>query len=230
MTLSDLKNQWVDTPQHHKHMHELFTELVNNDWGLNDHRTYIETKVFGMGERSFWYLWKLILAELPDNPKLLEIGVFKASTMSLWKMLREDAQVFGVTPLDGRGTGWTEDDYAAHIKNIHNDFGLEQPTLIIGSSTDDSMVYEAMKQSPFDIVYVDGDHSESGALSDFNNYAPMVKIGGYLAIDDCCCDMSMEFGFFQGIQPVQDAFDKWDKSNFEFVCNIVHLRILKRVS
>lgn len=229
MTLHDLKSEWQDNEAFHKTVHEYFVDQVNATPALDTHRTYVETRIFGMGERSFWWLWKLILEELPEQPKLLEIGVFKSATLSLWKLLREDAQVFGVTPLDGRGTGWTEDDYWAHIQKIHTDFDLEFPTLFIGGSEEKEMVNAAYDESPYDVVYVDGDHSESGALLDLQNYAPMVKLGGWLVIDDCCCDMNMEFGYFQGIQSVQDAFDKWDKTGFEFVCNVVHLRVMRRV-
>src|SRR4051812_33847345 len=111
MNLTELKQEYTDIPEFHKAVHEYYTECVNNDIQLCEHRNYIERFVFGMGERSFWWLWKLILADLPQRPRLLELGVFKAGTMSLWKMLRPDAICYGVTPLDGRGTGWMEDDY-----------------------------------------------------------------------------------------------------------------------
>lgn len=229
MSLQEMKDNWVDEPQYHQLIHESFILLVNGTWGLNDHRTYVESNIFGMGERSFWWLWKMLLEELPSNPKLIEVGVFKGATLSLWKMLREDAQVFGVTPLDGRGTGWTDDDYLAHITKIHKDFGLDMPTLFVGGSEESEIIKSAVKKQPYDVVYIDGDHSTEGALSDLNNYSTMVKPGGYLVIDDCCCDMKMPFGYFQGIQEVQDAFDQWHKTGFEFVCNVVHLRVLRRV-
>jgi len=230
MTLADLRDNWQDVPAFHQSIHEHFMALVNADPKLDAHRTYVESKVFGMGERSFWWLWKLLLETLPENPKLLEVGVFKAATMSLWKMLRPDATCYGVTPLDGRGTGWTEDDYFAHITKIHHDFGLDMPILYVGGSAETPIIEQVYHSRPYDIIYVDGDHSEVGALADLNNYARCVKQGGYLVIDDCCCDFHMQFGYFQGIQSVQDAFDQWDSSEFKFVCNVVHLRVLRRIS
>ena len=42
----------------------------------------------------------------------------------------------------------------------------------------------------------------------------------------------MPFGFFQGIQPVTDAVLEWEQTNigkdFEFVFNVVHLKVYKR--
>lgn len=232
MNLSDLKTNRDDTPAYHKHIHELFSQLVTSDPKLNEHRTYVETRVYGMGERSFWWLWKLLLEELPESPSLLEIGVFKAATMSLWKMLRPDSNIFGVTPLDGRGTGWTEDDYAAHIRNIHNDFSLDQPILFVGGSEEDRMI-DAASQHEYDVVYVDGDHSLEGAYSDLVNYTPFIKQGGYLVVDDAACRTHQPFGYFQGIQSVCDALAKWEETElgkeFEFLFNVVHLMIYKKV-
>lgn len=232
MTLAELKSEWADFPEFHKAVHEHYTECVNNDLRLNDHRTYIENRVFGMGERSFWWLWKLLLEELPENPKLLEIGVFKGATMSLWKLLRPDSDCYGVTPLDGRGTGWTEDDYFAHITNIHHDFGLQMPTLYVGGSAEPEMVELSQNTAPYTVVYVDGDHSEAGALSDLVNYAPMVDSGGWLVIDDAACRTAQPWGYFQGIQSVCDALATWERSemakDFEFQFNVVHLMCYKR--
>lgn len=229
MTLQELKSEWADTPEFHKAIHEYFFNEVNGDPKLKAHRDFVEQNIFGMGERSFWRLWKLICEELPKNPKLLEIGVFKAATMSLWKMLRPDATCYGVTPLDGRGTGWTEDDYAAHIKRIHDEFGLDQPNLFIGGSEELEMV-RLSGENEYNVCYVDGDHSHNGALNDLLNYAPMVKSGGWLIVDDAACFTSQPFGYFQGIWDVCRALKHWKEheDEFEFQFNVVHIMVYKR--
>lgn len=231
MNLSELKAQWVDEPGFHKHIHELFTQLVNATPTLKLHRDYVEQRVFGMGERSFWWLWKMICDELPDNPKLLEIGVFKAATVSLWRLLSPHAQCFGVTPLDGRGTGWTEDDYLKHIGTIHEDFGLRLPSLIVGSSQDGTCIASAKSYAPYDVVYIDGSHTYEDALADLDNYAPMVAPGGFLVIDDCNCDMNFPpSGFFTGIDTVTQAKQKWleTQADFEFWVSVVHISVFRR--
>lgn len=228
MTLDDLKNNWTDTPEYHAHIHESFIELVNSNPELCKHRDYVEQNIWGFGERSFWWLWKILLAELPENPGLLEIGVFRAATLSLWKLLRPDAKVFGITPLDTSGDVW-ESDYAADIAKIHDDFGLPQPFIIKGRSDEENVVVKA-NLLQYDVIYVDGDHSLSGALFDLRTYAPMIKPGGYLVVDDAACRTSQPFGYFQGIQPVCDALETWEKeqADFEFQFNVVHLMIFKR--
>ena len=59
----------------------------------------------------------------------------------------------------------------------------ENYTLIEGYSTDDDVIKAAAKQV-YDVLIIDGDHSYAGVKSDFVNYAPMVKRGGYILIDD----------------------------------------------
>lgn len=231
MNLTTLQSEWIDTPEYHSHIHELFTDLVNKDEVLCGHRDWVQNNIWGFGERSFHYLWKLLLSELPESPKILEIGCFRGQTLSLFKLLRPDALVFGITPLDTSGGMW-ESDYGTDIKRIHDKFGVELPVLIIGQSQDDSMVYEAMKQSPFDVVYIDGSHIKSDVDQDFKNYSPMVKFRGYLVVDDAACRTSQPFGFFQGIQDVCDSLSEWEQTEigkeFEFLFNVVHLMIYKR--
>lgn len=232
MNLETLKSDWKDTEEYHKHIHELFCELVNKDEELKAHRDWIDQNVFGFGERSFWWLWILLLAEMPENGKLLEIGVLKGATLSLWKMLRPNASVFGVTPLSTEGGMW-DDDYLAHIKNIHDKFNNGQiPYLFIGLSEDKTIINQVNKMGEYDLIYVDGGHERRHIDNDLLHYAPLVKLGGYLVIDDGCCDMKMPWGYFQGIQPVTDGVIEYminHQEEWEFITNVVHLRVYKRI-
>lgn len=231
MTLTELQRNWTDTPEYHKAIHENFCELVKSDNILHEHRKWVKDHVFGFGADSFPWLWKLLLAELSDMPILLELGVFRGKSISLWRLLRPDALVTGITPLSTDGGMW-DSDYAKDIATIHAKFALKHPHIIPVHSQSERALNSA-SAFQWDLIYVDGDHTYEGALADLNNYSPLVKVGGFLVIDDCACDMHMEFGYFQGIQSVQDAFDTWMQSdmasNFEFVCNVVHLRVMRRV-
>jgi hypothetical protein len=229
MNLIELKQSWQDTPEYHKDVHERFIQLVNGVPVLKEHRDYVETNIWGFGERSFWWLWKLILADVPVKPLLLEVGVFRAATLSLWKLLNPYAIVTGITPLDSSGGVW-ESNYADDIKKIHDDFNLPEPHILKGRS-DNPKIITSASSFLYDVIYIDGDHSFNGCYFDLVNYAPLVKHGGYLVIDDACCDMKMEFGFFQGIADVTDATLKYISENndqWEFICNVVHLRVYKR--
>lgn len=234
MTISDLKNNWQDTPEYHKHIHESFIELVNNDELLNEHRTWVENNVFGFGERSFWWLWKLICDEMPHDAKMLEVGVFKGATISLWQTIPclPGNIVYGISPMDGTGLEWKQDDYRQHIINIHERFEQEMPIIFEGLSEDKEIIETANRVAPFDCVYIDGGHERRHIDNDLHYYAPLVKNGGYLVIDDAACWMNMPFGYFQGIQPVSDGLVDYMKehgSEWEFITNVVHIMVYKRI-
>ena len=206
-----------------------FIKNVNVDEQLKASRDYVETKIWGFGERSFWWLWKLICEELPENPKLLEIGCFRGATLSLWKLLRADSTVYGITPLNTSGGMW-ESDYAADIKKIHDDFGLKQPQIWIGRSDDLGIISKA-QTLVYDVIYIDGGHERVDIDNDLHYYAPGVKQGGYLVVDDAACWMSMPFGYFQGILPVSEGLGDYMQEHgdeWEFIINVVHLMVYKR--
>ena len=230
-TIQDIKNNWGNTEELQKAMHENMCELVDNDHELKLHRDFVQDNVFGFGERSFWWAWKLICAELPENPTLLEIGVFRSATLSLWKLLRPDSKVFGITPLDTSGDMW-ESDYEADIKHIHDKFNLPQPFIFKGRS-DNPEIVAAASSFLYDVVYIDGSHTFEDSLHDLNTYARLVKEGGFLVVDDAASRFNMPFGYFTGIKEVCDALQTWEASagakRFEFCFNVKHLMVYKRV-
>lgn len=229
MNLAEFKMNWRGDPEYHKNIHESFIANVNASPRLCANRDYIEKNVWGFGERSFWWLWKLICDELPKNPNMLEIGVFRGGNLSLWRLLCNDAFIAGITPLSSEGGYW-DSDYDADIKKIHHDMGLHQPVIVQAYSNDETAI-EWAKDKIWDVIYVDGSHTFKDALFDLNTYTPMIKTGGYLIIDDCNTEMNMPFGFFQGHQEVTDAKLEWLRSipPFEFICSVVHISVFKRI-
>jgi len=56
-------------------------------------------------------------------------------------------------------------------------------TVIQRMSTDTEAISRA-KRRQYDLLLIDGDHSEEGVAKDFCAYGPMVKAGGYILFDD----------------------------------------------
>lgn len=227
MTLTELKENWQDIPEYHKYIHEYFIELVNADYTLSTHRDYVQDNIYGLGERSFQYAWKLILETLPPNPRMYEIGVLKGQIISLWKLLRPDAEVWGITPMDSTGDVW-DIDYAEAIRYIHEVFDLDQPNLIKGLSEEPGVIQQAKSLAPFQLGYIDGGHERRHIDNDLEHYAPLIEKGGWLVIDDACCDM--DCGHFPGIKDVTDGTLAYMSVHpeWEFYFNVMHLRIYRR--
>jgi len=236
MTLKEYSKDWVDTPEFHSLIHDTFIGYVNDNPKLKAHRDFVEGNAHGFGERSFGWLYKLMVDEMPSEFKFLEIGIFRGSTLSLFKLLADTAKKkvkrYGVSPMDSSDGHW-ESDYFLDVSLIHQQFNLKKDyTIYHGSSTDTKIIEKAINTEPYDILYIDGSHKYEDVVSDLYYYPSLVKSGGFLLIDDAANRLHMQFGYFQGIQSVSDALYEWEQTDigkeFEFVFNVVHNMLYRR--
>jgi hypothetical protein len=227
-TLNEAYSQWQDTPEAHKRMHDEMVRLVNDTMELKQYRDWIEAKIFGFGERSFLWMWKLIVQELPADFTFLEIGVFRGQILGLIRMLAPEADITGITPLDSTDGHW-ESDYAADIAYLHDTFKLSHPFLIEGLSTDEGVQKVASLQK-YNVIYIDGGHDFSTAYSDIYTYSSFVKIGGYLVVDDCAHKYNLPEGMFRGIEAVSKAVDSLlPNEYYKEMLSVVHNRVFQRI-
>jgi hypothetical protein len=239
---------------------ELFTERTNDTPLLRDHRDWIEAHESGFGDRAFHYLWLLVLQELADTRqeplRMLEIGVYKGQTLSLWSLIARELQLkvelYGISPLVGKppmprlmhrarmlvdslyrqdarvGNLHTDSDFSSDIETVFGQFGLgtEKLTLIRGYSQDEH-VFARVSGLSFDVVYIDGGHRYDEASSDLRMYSPLVRNGGYLVVDDASF---FEPGslFFKGFESVSLATRQLDPGEFRNVLNVGHNRLYQR--
>lgn len=232
MTLQEVKEYWQDNIQVHTSINERFIACVNADEELKAYRDWIESKIFGFGERSFLWLWKLLIDEMPPSFSFLEIGVFRGQIVGLIAILTDRtaraATITGITPLDNTGGHW-ESDYKADIALLHKTFGIVDPDIIKGLSTEQDVISQC--KPPYDIVYIDGGHAYEVVQADIKNYAPMVKPGGYLVIDDCANKYQLPFGYFRGIESVSRAVDEvLPNKDFKEIFSVVHNRVFQRIT
>lgn len=231
-TIKELQEACSDTPETHKLIHEALIAKTNSDPKLKELRDYIESKIFGFGERSFYHLFKLLSDTKTYDMKFLEIGVFRGQTLALMRILKPKAKIYGITPFSTRNDGVTEhweSDYRADVKKLHDYFKLEQPKIIEGLSTTLDVVNEASKQS-WDMIYIDGGHDYETAKSDVFTYSSFVKLGGYLIIDDCANKYNLPEGMFRGIETVSRAVDELlPNEYYKEICSVVHIRVFQRI-
>lgn len=230
-TIKKLKAEWEDTEQYHQYIKDLFESLVDGYPELKLHRDFIEVNGYGFGERAFWWAWKLILDEITsDIPKLLEIGVYRSATLSLWRLLKPVAAIYGITPLNTTGD-YPDFDYRQDIKDIHNHFNQQHPNIIEGLSNDSFSLNNAKTIGPFDLTYLDGGHEYLTVIADLVNYTPMIKPGGFLVMDDAAHYTHQKWGEFQGHETVSRALRDFMENNggdWDFITNVVHIMIYRR--
>lgn len=234
MTLQDLKDVWRNSDYVNKGIHEAFVQKTNSTPELKAHRDWVEQNIFGFGERSFHWLHQIVVNEMPETFKFLEIGGFRMQVVSLYQILADKAgkkvDRYCVSPMSGMDGHW-ESDYFADSKRIHDQFNIPNDyKLFHGSSTDSAIIAETSASAPYDVVYIDGGHTYEVVKSDLENYVKLVKPGGYLIIDDCSNNLQMWPGCFPGIASVSRAVDEFmpAQTDFEHIGAVMHNRIWKR--
>jgi hypothetical protein len=244
-TLAEALAAYEDTPECHRRIWDTCLANVQATPFLKAHRDFVEEGGYGYGERPFHWLWKLLVDEMPDGFKALEIGVFQGQVLSLLRLCADQAgkacSLTGITPLSSEGDlglPHPEMDYLARIRALHARFGLKAPTLIKGLSFDPRVQHLAEVGGPYDLIYVDGCHDYHVALDDLRSYAPMLKLGGYLVIDDAACDLQIPNGLipqdWTGMPQVTDAKRVFledaheDLHGFAPVFSVGHVVVLQR--
>ena len=241
MNLGHEASKWVDTEEYNGDIVRRFTEYVNADAELKAHRDFVEKHVYGFGERAFHWAWKLLVDEMPQSFRFLEIGVWKGQALSVMRLLANrttrDAYILGVTRLDSFSgpTGvfpkFPDDDYANHIKSLHDHFEQEQPHIYVGDSTDEKTHQDIEAMELFDIVYLDGCHEYAYVANDLKFYSQRVKPGGFLVIDDSANFLQQPYGFFQGIQDVSRATREIIEPDpdYKHLLACMHLRVFRKL-
>lgn len=249
-TLEEFIAYWKangDKPETHQHIYDVFQKAVDDDSELKAHRHHIKAHGLGFGTDGFHWMWKLIVDSMPEHFSMLEIGVWAGQIPSLVELLAsrtgKHAEVFGVSTFDGRGINENGSDYRAVTLKLFEDFDLKKPYLITGDSTKKDTIDCVNQFAPFDVVFVDGGHSEFEVTSDVTSYAPLVKVGGLLITDDSSCKFNLPQchdgqNHFHGIDPVSNAIDRLlppfgpsvmsDGSEWEHLFVVMHDRCWRR--
>lgn len=244
-SIKNVTSYYEDTPQKHTMIWNTFKQIVNATDYLKNHRDWVVQNRWGYGNRSFHWMWTLLIREAPKNFKFLEIGVFKGQITSLISILNKElnkqGHIYGVTPLNKDGDKYgthPDDDYETRIAEIYGEFGLDASdlTLIEGYSQDPEIINTVRSEAPFDFVFVDGCHDYEVVVSDLKNYGELLKIGGYLIVDDSSSQLQIPDGLirlnWRGLPEVSQAVQDVIETDVRFVhlFAVGHNRVFERIS
>ena len=137
----------------------------------------------------------LHLAKASPNFRMLEIGtLYGIGAIAIHDAVRfiaDNAHITLIDPLDGY-YGSNVSDFASlkpvTLGVLQQNLAIwnvpaEDITIIQGLSEGDEALEHARKNE-YDLLIIDGDHSERGVKQDFENYFPLVRQGGLVVIDD----------------------------------------------
>lgn len=153
------------------------------------HRRFFQQSNRAFGEDAFHAMWEKLLAEFRPM-SLLEIGVYRGQTISLWNVLSLASGytpvVWGVSPLDSRGdsvSDYVDLDYEKDIGESFGFFCLGQPNLFKGMSQDPK-ARDFIRGRVWDLIYIDGSHDFRDVQADVELAGKALRPGGILVLDD----------------------------------------------
>lgn len=154
------------------------------------HRDYFLKDRRGFGEDAFHSMWYYIF-EVYKPVNCLEIGVYRGQTISLWSMLSRyfnypEVNIVGISPFDQSGDSvstYKDIDYYNDTLRNFRKFNLTFSQLIKGRSSDPVSV-KSVKQTKWDLIYIDGSHDYEDVLFDYKISMENLSQDGIIVFDD----------------------------------------------
>ena len=144
-----------------------------------------------------------MICKLYDIKTYLEIGVYNGTSMSyvvaeesekkcygidlfedIVKTVRKDKQWFYNAEQGGKSNYYSTEEVT---KNVESNNVNSKLSLIKGNSHNKKTINKLKKQlgtEKIDLLFIDGGHKYEDVKQDFENYAPLVKEGGIIVLDD----------------------------------------------
>lgn len=228
---------WVNDRKFNDDLYAYFERQVDVYDYLWRHYQVITENRLGFGEKAFRYFWLLILSQLKDGARFLEIGVYKGSILALSQAIAQALGIrlvsVGLTPLDPTGdkySAYPAGDYLSDIKHTFGLLGLSPDliNIIRGRSTDPAAALQMGLQGPWDVIYIDGGHDYSTVMNDLILADLALRPGGFLVMDDAGCwlDISTWRGHDDVSQAVRDHLESNPGYRHLFACG--HNRVWQK--
>jgi hypothetical protein len=130
-----------------------------------------------------------IRSTLDESEKVyLEIGAYRGNSSALMLSHPRPTKVIAVDCCNLTRFGRPQSqEIKANIEKICGPSSLANFTLYEGMSGSESLLKRLRKEvglGGVDILFIDGDHSRTGVLSDWVNYRSLVRPGGLVIFDD----------------------------------------------
>jgi len=202
---------------------------------LREHRNFFKQDSRGFGEDAFHSYWFSLIENYKPS-RLLEIGVYRGQTISLWALigakLNYEMEIVGISPLDNSGdevSSYLDIDYERDILENFERFGLNKPTLIKGFSKVHS---DVIRNGEWDLIYIDGSHDYLDVKIDLKIAYFGLKVGGILVLDDSSLYTSfkpMISNTFRGHPGPSRAFLEIEENKWKFILGVGHNNILQKI-
>lgn len=116
---------------------------------------------------ELWEFRNYLLGRKVPPKKILEIGSLQGGMLWWFNRILEPTLLVSIDPVD---------QLRVDVR--------EHTTVITGSSQDPEVFERASTLGPFDLIFIDGDHSYEGVRDDWNLYQKIVDPEGLIAFHD----------------------------------------------
>lgn len=149
---------------------------------------------FGFLYPAELFLLQAVARTLPKEPVMVCIGVGTGTGSLGLTEIRPDAHVYSVDISEGGPFGGLQNE-----RNAFADTGLPLPTQILGDSQKIHTEWPRISgNKQIDLLFIDGDHSETALQGDIDGWVKYVKPGGYVFYHDYGSE------FWEAVQHVVD--------------------------
>lgn len=126
--------------------------------------------------------YRKLVSDVPVNGSICELGCYKGRSLcSVADIIkRNNLDVTVVDIFNGTDNEVKEPDYEQEFIDNAMRFGLS-PTVYKGYTND---IVKVIEDNKFDLIFIDADHSFSGAKQDIENWLPKLKAGGKISGHD----------------------------------------------
>ena len=203
---------------------------------FKNHRIYFKSNGRGYGEDAFHSMWYHIFKDFkPFN--ILEIGVFRGQTLSLFLMLSDffnlKSSVYGISPLENVGdtvSSYPNINYREDILKNTRRFSRKNYFILDELSTSSKSI-NFISSKKWDLIYIDGNHDYEVAKMDFNNCSNNLNIGGLIVLDDSSLFTNFNPPFYSnsGHPGPSKVADEIDLNIFKEVLAVGHNRVFKKL-
>lgn len=234
-TFSEVMSKFQDENTRYKYFVWYFRNHLSS--GLVAHRGFFSSGSRGFGESAFHAMWEKLLDEfIPTS--LLEIGVYRGQTISLWHLILAkndvDPEIWGVSPLSSAGdtvSTYADIDYERDILSSFSALGLAEPKIFRGKSQDSKSVL-FMRSRTWDLVYIDGSHDFDDVMFDVSLASEILSPNAILVMDDSSLNTAYRAGpnsFAGHPGPSRAASILRDGQKFQEIGTCGHIRVFRKV-
>jgi hypothetical protein len=231
LKIYEINKKFLSRSEIYGYFHHYFWNR-SPDW-LSNHYKYFSLENRAFGEAAFHAMWFFLFNEFRFK-KILEIGVYRGSTLSLFKLLSNKlnyvSEVHGISPFSNAGDSVSsysgQINYKKDVINNFKAFNLNEINLHCGYSTDNSMI-ELIINSKWDLIFIDGNHDLHVVEQDFKFCSDSMNSGGVIVLDDSSLytDYRPSLYSTKGHPGPSKVADGIDKAIFTEILSVGHNRV-----